>query len=48
MNPGFDLMMPFPWDRVLWDEDLDLAKLLNSLDPSPDPVAPEPSGKKKR
>jgi hypothetical protein len=34
LNPGFDLFMPFPWDRVLWDEELDLAEVLESLNPS--------------
>jgi hypothetical protein len=33
LNPGFDLIMPFPWDRVLWDETLDLDALLKALTP---------------
>lgn len=46
MNPGFDLLMPFPWDRALWDVELDLPKLLKSLNPSV--ALPKPETKKEK
>jgi len=34
LNPGFDLLMPFPWDRTLWDEELDTEAVLKGLAPA--------------
>ena len=34
LNPGFDLLMPFPWDRALWDEEFDLDSVIKNLVPS--------------
>jgi len=39
MNPGFDLLMPFPWDRILWDETASVGKLIAEIAPP----AAEPS-----
>ena len=33
LNPGFDLVMPFPWDRALWDDAFALDAVLKGLAP---------------
>ena len=34
LNPGFALLMPFPWARTLWDEAFDAETFLNGLAPA--------------
>jgi len=34
LNPGFDLLMPFPWERTLWDEALNAETVLKGLAPA--------------
>jgi hypothetical protein len=35
INPGFDVLMPFAWDRALWDETYDVEAALKALGATP-------------